>query len=73
MQEVVYRCDHCQQVIGKRKHISLSFGQHSGIAKPPTAKTTYWEVAQKLQGKFLHFCNGKCIGGYFRNLIIKTK
>lgn len=80
MQEVVYKCDFCKEIIGKKKHISVSFGAYSGIALPPEVepilsvplnKRDRWAVSENLQGKFMHFCNGKCIGGFFRELLKK--
>lgn len=71
MQKTIYTCDSCDKEIGPKKHISLSFGQFSGVAVPPGQGfvTDRWSVVQKLQGKFLHFCNGQCIGRFFSKLI----
>lgn len=73
MQETVYKCDNCQKIIGNKKHISTSFGPYSGIAHPPGKNGPTWQVHNKLNGRFLHFCNGKCIGEYFRKLLNPKK
>ena len=79
MQETVYKCDQCTNILGPKKHISLSFGPYSGIAVPPTiedmalegigGRKLKWGIRENLQSKFLHFCNGKCIGAYFKELL----
>lgn len=78
MQKTVYTCDHCQETIGAKKHITLVVAANmigSGIAIPPNtlAGTTVWSVHQKLNGKFMHFCNGSCIGKFFTGLMKKTE
>lgn len=72
MQQTVYKCDECSNEIGAKKHISLNIGHsYSGIATPPT-KGGQWEVKNKINGKFMHFCNGQCIGRFFSALMKKT-
>lgn len=89
MRKTTYHCDHCLKEIGKKKHISLSFGDYSGIAVPPPdpikplspdfvplkifGLSQGWTVQESIQGKFMHFCNGQCIGNYFRNLLAMVK
>lgn len=74
MQKTVYSCNQCNKTFGDVKHISLTFGPHSGIAFPPDPKSkaggnSYWHVRRNLQSQFLHFCNGTCIGRYFAALM----
>jgi hypothetical protein len=69
MQKTIYTCDNCEQAIGTKKHISVSFGNHSGVANPPGELSSGWIVQPSLHGKFLHFCNGNCIGRYFAKLL----
>lgn len=71
MRKQIYFCDGCEKEIGIKKHISLSFGQYSGIAIPPK-KGKNWEVVESLNGDFMHFCNAMCVGSFFRHLISKT-
>lgn len=74
MQKTIYMCDQCQQDMGKKTHISANFTNYSGVFE--LAKDGRWGTKKSLQGTFLHFCNGKCIGAYFSNLmkpVAKTK
>ena len=71
MRQTVYKCDHCTTELGEKTHISLSFSNYSGIAFKPEAR--YWEVLKPLKGKFMHFCNSKCIGAYFKRLMDEAK
>lgn len=77
MQRTVYICDQCGQEIGAKYHLSLAFGgPFSGVAVPPTQPqnpTDRWQMSHKLNGKFVHFCTGKCAGNYFSALIAKAK
>lgn len=73
MQQVVYKCDDCKVEIGPKKHISLRFGNNSGIATPPGGKHSYWHTEPTLNGKFLHFCSPKCLAHYFLVLINPPK
>ena len=76
-QKTSYICDSekCKKEIGDKKHISLVFAGHtnaSGIAIPPKeSKHNQWGVHHKLNRRFLHFCNGKCIGAFFSDLMSK--
>lgn len=82
MQSTTYKCDQCSKVIGTKHHISLSFGQYSGIAVPPTPTTdilvealgyqAHWRVKGSLNGQFVHFCNPVCLQGYFVKLMYKV-
>jgi hypothetical protein len=70
MRTTVYKCDHCKRAIGEKPHISLSFGQFSGIALPPFIYgTPYWGVFASLNGKFLHFCRPDHLGQFFAKLM----
>ena len=79
MQKVQYFCDQCNKMIGDKKHLSLSFSNHSGVAIPPGQATKangyyngeYWTIDNKLQSKFIHFCSGRCAGQWFTNLLKK--
>lgn len=71
MQKTVYICDQCGVVIGGKKHLSLQFSNFSGVAVPPK-RNEGWGVHNKLTGKFMHFCNGRCIGAYFTELMKKV-
>ena len=73
MQKAVYCCDHCNKIIGLKRHISLTFGQHSGIATPPTKTRKHWLCDPAIAGRFLHFCNEKHLAEYFRKLFGKKK
>lgn len=76
MQKTAYTCDECSKEFGEKKHLTFSFGSHSGVANPPT-KTgksdgrDYWQTEPTINGKFMHFCNGQCIGRYFTKLMAK--
>lgn len=73
MQKTIYTCDQCGKTFGLVKHISLAVtGEYSGIAVPPL-KDKFWGVHKKLTGKFMHFCNGSCIGKYFTGLMKLVK
>ncbi len=71
-QKTTYECDECKKTIGDNPHISLQFTNYSGISLPPKSKgniSPYWAVSNSMNGKFMHFCNGKCIGDYFGQLM----
>lgn len=76
MQQTVYKCDECKKEIGESKHVSLSFGPHSGIAVPPkrvrevanTVERT-WRIPHDMKGMFLHFCSTEDLKKYFDNLM----
>lgn len=80
MRKQVYICDHCQQIIGDKKHIITSFGNYSGIAVPPHAPiksigdvgSGEWTIKHGLNGRFMHFCNSTCIGRFFSALMKET-
>lgn len=75
MQKTIYTCDQCEKEIGNKRHITLVMAANmvaSGIAVPPSKGQSTWGVHHKLNGKFLHFCNGVCIGRYFSALLKKT-
>lgn len=76
MQVTIYKCDKCKKEIGNKKHLSLSFGQYSGVAVPPTAKGIHgnkrWSIETSVQGMFLHFCSTKHLAEYFDGLIEKA-
>lgn len=72
MQKTVYRCDWCSEDIKERKHISIRFAVNSGIYKF-TELTKKLEVLVDLQQKFMHFCDSKCLGAYFSNLMKQKK
>ena len=74
-QHIVYKCDQCKKEIGQKPHISLVVANHmnaSGVAIPPSAKQATWGVYQKINGQFLNFHDGKCIGLFFDGLIKKA-
>lgn len=71
MQKLIYTCDQCGVQLGDKKHITLQFGEYSGIAKK--SKEGTWGVHNKLNGKFVHFCNSVCIGKVFRELMAAVK
>lgn len=73
MQKVGYYCDHCQKLIGEKRHISLRFGQNSGIATPPGEKNMYWQTDPSLAGKFVHFCTTQCLSRYVGALMNPVK
>lgn len=68
MQKVAYICDQCKKEIGNKKHLSISFGTHSGVANPPNTpigekKDVYfdsWTTRPAFLGKFVHFCSVGC-------------
>lgn len=76
MQKVVYTCDHCEEVIGAKPHVSLriaGMGNESGIALPPKTPgnpTTSWHVSG-LKNGFIHL-HSKCASPYF-NAAVKSK
>ena len=81
MMQSVFKCDKCKQEIGAKAHISLSFGNSSGIAVPPSDDEMVkfqkgfgntWQVKEKLQGKFVHFCSTDHLKAYFDALILKA-
>lgn len=75
MQKPAYYCDDCREMIGDRKHISLSCGPHSGIAQPPSKKKVCpdrWFMEPDLKGSFLHFHDSLCLERYFDKLIKKA-
>lgn len=69
-QQTIYKCDQCRKEIGDKIHITLmlSRGPGTGIAVPKP----HWHTEQ-LNGNFLHFHSGKCIGEYFDALIKKQQ
>jgi hypothetical protein len=75
MRQTVYKCDECKKEIGDKKHFSFQFAQYSGVAVPnkplpyTAGEVVRWEVHNKLQGKFVHFCGMKCLADYFRTLL----
>ena len=73
MQRTMYTCDNCEQEIGRKKHVTMQLAQHSGIAVPPIGNEPgilgVWTIEPRLQGKFLHFCNGICVGRFFSKLL----
>ncbi len=69
MQLTIYKCDQCKKEIGDKKHVSANFTNYSGIFHKN--KLERWEAKKSIQGQFMHFCNGKCIGAYFSNLMKK--
>lgn len=74
-QHTLYKCDQCKKEIGDNPHISLVIANHvnaSGIALPPNAERGIWIVCERINGDFLHFHNGKCIGLFFDALIKKA-
>lgn len=79
MQKTVYKCDHCDQEMGDKKHISLRFGANSGIALPPHTPmkggqmAPMWVTEPSLSGKFVHFCDEICIKLYFMGLFGRSK
>jgi len=83
MQKIVYSCDECGKAFGDHTHISLQFGGFSGIAVPVKSELAYvpmtekekvhWEVREKVNGKFMHFCNGVCLGRFFAKKIKKAQ
>ncbi len=79
MQKVVYTCDQCEEIIGPKKHFSMQFAQHSGVAQPPRTKgninSDSWNIMNKgkLYGKFIHLCGIKCVTAYFKQLLKQTE
>jgi hypothetical protein len=74
MRKQIYICDNCTKEIGDKKHISCTFGQYSGIALPPITLERNWKVVSTgIQGNFKHFCDEKCIGLFFKNLMNTCK
>lgn len=65
-QVTVYKCDSCNQEIGKKPHFSLNLSSSSGIALPPKHPrgiTSSWYL-EPMQG-FKHLCGIKCLNEYF--------
>jgi len=74
-QHTVYKCDQCKREIGQKAHVSLVFANQmnaSGIAVPPKGGNNSWGMSNTLNGRFVHFHDGKCIGLYFDALIKKA-
>jgi hypothetical protein len=78
MMQSVFKCDKCKKEIGAKPHITLSFGNSSGIAIPPSKDEmvkfqkgfgNVWKVHEKLQGKFMHFCSTEHLKMFFDELM----
>lgn len=64
MQEIVYRCDNCNKVLGLKKHISFrSDGMVNGIANPPENKGRWF--VKITSPAFVHLCSGNCAKEFF--------
>ena len=61
----IYSCDNCQKEFGKRKHLSINFGNHSGwVGEQNDGALKRWGRTSQVYG-IKHFCNGTCMGKYF--------
>lgn len=78
MQVTAYQCDQCREIIGEKKHFSIRFDDHSGVAVPPISSKNSdvrsgWQINPKLAGVFVHLCSMKCLTAFFNNLMTKSK
>ena len=78
MRQTVYKCDECKKEIGEKRHISLQYGQYSGIAIPShpipytSPNVVRWSVEGGIKGTFAHFCNAQCLQRFFSVLMKKA-
>lgn len=74
MQRTIYECDECKVEIGKVAHLTLHVannGNASGIALPPSEKSTVWRVSG-FPTNFIHL-HIKCVSKYFTALQKKAE
>jgi len=73
MQKTIFQCDQCGTDTTKAgKHVSIRFSQNSGIALPPNTSENHgkhWVIKDELNGKFVHFCDEKCVASWFKKLL----
>lgn len=74
MRTITYKCDECKKEIGNKTHISLSFGDYSGIAIPPCPEgVANWCVVGNLRNQFMHFCKTECMKKMFDSMVSKVE
>lgn len=70
MQQLVYRCDECKEIIGNQPHLSLVFSGNlaCGVAIPLEREgSKVWYVA-KVKDTFIHL-HPKCVNRYFGAMV----
>ena len=61
----IYKCDNCGKKLGKNKHLSITLARHSGWVKESLGAWRHFKEV----GGIKQFCNGKCLGEYFEEIL----